>query len=490
MANGIGRVGWRNYAAPLTSSIITNGLLLNLDAGNTLSYPGTGTTWTDLSGNGNNATLVNGPAYSSTNGGTMVFDGVNDYAITTNNIGISGNSEVSISTWVKFIELGSGSYGFRTVSMFGNVYSSGGGMGIMHRGNGVISAAFYQGLAATTTTSPITANNWYNITITKSPGAVGMDTTKIYINGILQTLTFNTSITPNFSNMKAYIGNDVASEYSNNMVVGNTLIYNRALTSTEIVTNFDATKSRFGYNYTARTTAFATATGITDTTILNALNTFDTGLISNGLDTKMKALYPFVGGTANTHKYNFMDARDVDVAFRLQFNGGYVHSSTGALPNGTNAYANTFLTPSVNLNVSSNSFGVYSRTENTVVGIYGVFDASSFLQQNFNGNFINGSLSNRLNYTASPSTRLMLASRSNTLFTAYRNGSSIGNNNSFSNNLPNSNFYLFARNYGGPEYYTSHELSFAFLGDGLTSTEVTNFTNLVNTLQTSLSRQV
>ena len=63
-------------------------------------------------------------------------------------------------------------------------------------------------------------------------------------------------------------------------------------------------------SYTARTTAFATATGITDATILGALNTFDLGLISNSLDTKMKAVYPFLGGTASTHKYNFMNAVD------------------------------------------------------------------------------------------------------------------------------------------------------------------------------------
>ena len=109
----------------------------------------------------------------------------------------------------------------------------------------------------------------------------------------------------------------------------------------------------FAPSYTARTTAFATATAITDTTILNALNTFDLGLISNGVDTKMKAVYPFVGGTSTTHKYNFMDARDLDAAFRLQFSGGWVHSANGALPNGTNALANTYLIPNVNLTETS-----------------------------------------------------------------------------------------------------------------------------------------
>jgi hypothetical protein len=127
--------------------------------------------------------------------------------------------------------------------------------------------------------------------------------------------------------------------------------------------------------YTTRTTAFAAATGITDTTILNALNTFDTGLISNGLDTKMKALYPFVGGTATTHKFNFMDARDLDVAFRLQFNGGWTHSSTGALPNGTNGYANSFFNPANEASVSTTNMSIstYLRDNNTGIGDIGSY---------------------------------------------------------------------------------------------------------------------
>ena len=65
--------------------IVTNGLVLCLDAGNTKSYPGSGTAWTDLSGRGNNGTLTNGPTYSSTNGGSVVFDAVDDYVTVPHN---------------------------------------------------------------------------------------------------------------------------------------------------------------------------------------------------------------------------------------------------------------------------------------------------------------------------------------------------------------------------------------------------------------------
>jgi hypothetical protein len=60
-------------------SIVTNGLVFCLDAANSKSYPGTGTDWTDLSGNQINGILTNGPAYNSSNGGSIVFDGINDY---------------------------------------------------------------------------------------------------------------------------------------------------------------------------------------------------------------------------------------------------------------------------------------------------------------------------------------------------------------------------------------------------------------------------
>ena len=83
------------------ASVITAGLQLYLDAGNASSYPGSGTTWTDLSGNSRDGTLTNGPTYSSADGGSIVFDGTDDY-LTTN---ISGtdfpNGVISVNLWVR-----------------------------------------------------------------------------------------------------------------------------------------------------------------------------------------------------------------------------------------------------------------------------------------------------------------------------------------------------------------------------------------------------
>ena len=93
--------------------------------------------------------------------------------------------------------------------------------------------------------------------------------------------------------------------------------------------------------------AFITAAGITDPTQQSAIITLVTDLKGYGLWTKMKAIYPFVGGTATTHKFNLKNPLDTDGAFRLSFSGGWTHSANGALPNGTNAFANAFCASSL-----------------------------------------------------------------------------------------------------------------------------------------------
>ena len=89
--------------------------------------------------------------------------------------------------------------------------------------------------------------------------------------------------------------------------------------------------------------AFITAASITDPTQQSAINQLVVDLKGYGVWTKMKALYPFVGGTAAQHKWNLKDPRDLDAAFRLTFTNAWTHASTGMTPNGTSAFANTFL---------------------------------------------------------------------------------------------------------------------------------------------------
>jgi hypothetical protein len=242
--------------------------------------------------------------------------------------------------------------------------------------------------------------------------------------------------------------------------------------------------------------AFLTAAAITDPTITSAIDTLVVQLKADGIWTKMKALYPFVGGTASTHKWNLKNPLDTDAAFRLVFNGGWTHSATGATPNGTNAFANTFLNTSTQLTLNSHSFGVYSRTNNTTTNlVYGVTvtDLTSILTNNLGaGNFVSGGLSNLFTYTANPSTSLIMASRtSNIIFRGFRAGVFLNQNINSISSLPNFTFYLGARNTTNiAQFFNVHQLAFSFIGDGLTDTEAGNLYTAVQAFQTTLSRQV
>jgi len=90
--------------------------------------------------------------------------------------------------------------------------------------------------------------------------------------------------------------------------------------------------------------AFLQAAGITDSIISNAVCSLVVGLKADGIWNKFNAIYPFVGGTASTHKWNLKDPRDLNAAYRLTFNGGWTHDSQGIKGNGANTYADTYFT--------------------------------------------------------------------------------------------------------------------------------------------------
>jgi hypothetical protein len=266
--------------------------------------------------------------------------------------------------------------------------------------------------------------------------------------------------------------------------------------SSHATSNSGLTNIVGGVALDADASAFITAAAITDATQQSAINTLVTGLKTDGIWTKMKAIYPFVGGTATTHKYNLKDPRDLDAAFRLTFSGGWTHSVTGATPNGVNAYANTFLNPTTSLSVNSHSFGIYSKTNNTTgARVYGVLSTPSIYMQNDlnTGNFASGTVGTIISYTASPTTGLLLSTRTAAnLYKAFRNNTLLGTNTFNNTSISNGIFYLATRNDFGlaSSNFMNHQHAFAFLSDGLTDAEASNLYTKVQAYQTTLSRQV
>ncbi len=247
--------------------------------------------------------------------------------------------------------------------------------------------------------------------------------------------------------------------------------------------------------------AFITAATITDATQQSAINTLVTGLKTDGIWTKMKAIYPFVGGTATSHKFNLKDPRDLNAAFRLTFSGGWTHGANGATPNGTNGFADTKFNPTTQaLSTSSQHLSYYSRTninENAVE-----IGALSSSNNNFLGIYVSSTLGTRSSLASSArynntgvliDTRgFFIASRINTTSVKVFANNTIQGTQSISS-TGNDNFNMYLGTYGivsGQTLWSSKQVALASIGDGLTDTEASNFYTRVQAFQTTLNRQV
>jgi hypothetical protein len=214
--------------------IVTNGLVLNLDAGQQNSYSGSGTAWTDLSGN--TGTLTNGPTYSSTNGGSLVFDGVDDYVLTSTINHNIGTGNFTYSAWV--YPTGLKGAGATLCAFMGNGnYAPTFGFDL----NGYPSQLgfFWSGWNGFGTT--LSLNQWYCVTMTR----VGTLITG-YLNANACPVTYNVGFS--MDNAQYVIGRSGVG-YAPDTFKGNIAqvqIYNRALTAAEITQNFNALRGRYG----------------------------------------------------------------------------------------------------------------------------------------------------------------------------------------------------------------------------------------------------
>jgi len=242
--------------------------------------------------------------------------------------------------------------------------------------------------------------------------------------------------------------------------------------------------------------AFITAASITNPTQQSAINTLVVDLKGYNIWTKMKALYPFVGGTASTHKFNLKNPLDTNAAFRIFWNGGVTHSSNGVQFGGLNGYGDTFYNLSTQSTTSNVSGGVYLRTNAINNGAsFGVRISNlglAFYPKISDQNTywaVNDSLLTGISNIVSDTRGLFVLNKiSLTEKRIYRNGSQIATSTPSSNSAQNANVWLGAANNFGS--YDSREQAFAFLGDTLTNTEVANFYTAVQAFQTTLGRQV
>jgi hypothetical protein len=223
---------------------ITDGLVVNLDAANLNSYPGSGTTWTDISRGMNNGTLVNGPTFDSANQGSIVFDGVNDFTSFTNQSQFQ-TPTFTICTMVNpsaFDASGTVIFTKETARLnLGIYYGATKGAYFFIRGNNYPTAE----INGVQQAYSFNAGTWYHLTyIVDIPG----NNYKMYVNAE-QIWSSNIALGTNFQNVTT--DGVIAARYGGgsnftNMKMATFQFYNKVLSATEVTQNYNALKTRFG----------------------------------------------------------------------------------------------------------------------------------------------------------------------------------------------------------------------------------------------------
>ena len=232
-----------------TNELVTDNLFLHLDASDSASYPGSGTTWFDLTSNNNDAT-INGATYDSADGGIFDLDGSNDNIEIphVSSLSLSTSAQRTIQVWVKIDVLPalniqipvfgklSSSFGFD--GYWGGLFSNGGVVRCVTNGTSV------QRVSNSTLT--VSTNTWYLFTFISQITNTS-NTTKVYINET-EYIT-NAHGTDSYSESNplylGYIGSGVSSNYLNGKI-GACYFYTKGLTASEVSENFNATKTRYG----------------------------------------------------------------------------------------------------------------------------------------------------------------------------------------------------------------------------------------------------
>ena len=225
------------FAGP---EIVEDGLVLALDAGNAKSYPGSGTAWTDLSGNGNTGTLVNGVGFDSGNLGSLSFDGTDDHITLTTNPSLT--NQITIEVWVKLEPTINNLTGWicGRESSYRMLYTSTGFAWVCATDNN----GWYTSGTAISASSLTPHTKTYQVVVTYDGS-----NNKIYVNGTLRIT--GSAISGNIRNVSPYYimrdgSSDVNIDHGQGIIYSHR-IYNRALTAQEIQQNFNATRSRFSF---------------------------------------------------------------------------------------------------------------------------------------------------------------------------------------------------------------------------------------------------
>jgi hypothetical protein len=222
--------------------IATDGLVYYLDAGNSKSYPGTGTTWSNLNRTGNDGTLTAGPTFSATNGGIIVFNGSTNYVTSTRPSSIVTGGSISIVMWAKWLSTGTTTSTIQT--LLDNNHSGNPSQGFYIQDRPDLSKYLTFGVRpqanSAISTFQVGDGTWHHIA-----GTNDLTTSRLYIDGKLNNSFTETSglttVQPNVT-----IGRSQLFGRYLNGSISRVLMYSRAITPAEVLLDYNATKGRFG----------------------------------------------------------------------------------------------------------------------------------------------------------------------------------------------------------------------------------------------------
>jgi hypothetical protein len=496
--------------------ITTTGILLEVDAADKTSYSGTGTTWTNQVRPGTFNGTLNNISFNSTDAkGALVFTGSNTF-VDFGNLGPSLTSSFSFQVAFKPAATASGqpytilSYASASATSsytFKLDYTSSNQTVVLTTFAGTGSQNIVYAISASA------ASGSWNIV----HGTFGSQLAALYVNGLGQAYAPTTGSVVGYNTAnRLYAGLNFGSTSSYfTGSVANIIVNNADLDGLSVNKNYNALSYRFGLPVRrslitdADAFNFVEAADITDLTQQSAINTLVVGLKSNNLWNKMQALYPFVGGTAASHKFNLLNPNNSNSAFRLLFYGDVTHSNLGVSASAA-GYADTLFIPTTNfVDISSSIHAAIYISERPVdintsfVTFIGDEKMKDYTIPNLSIGYKQfGSLirydayantgGGAINLTTSNINGLLITTRTNTSdMSAYRITStqtqSGTGGGAFIKSSTNTNtirlFGAYQNNFSGGVLY-----QYASIGTGLTSIDAANLYSLLTAFNTTLGR--
>jgi len=490
-------------------NITKTGILLEVDAANASSYASGSSTWVNVFNPGTRNGTINGAVgFTPTdNYGALTFPGTASSYVDFGNI---GNLSVSWSFQVAVKPAPSASGNYTILS-----YTSGSDTGSItykldyssSNQSAVLSVFSTTGSARIVhqVTGSVPTGSWSIINASYGNTVVGM-----YVNGAPTDYVLTTGSTAGYNaNNRLYLGGTfgvTSSFYTGSMA--SFFSYNTDVPNTQLVQNYNAYATRFGLppsilapvSSDPDALRFISIAEITNATQVTAINNLVIGLKANSLWDKMQAIYPFVGGTAFSHKFNLKDPLDTNAAFRLQYFGTMTHSGLG-ISGSTNGYAETYYNPyTQNPTVSSSAhISIYSTTRVNdgwlIVNTQGYLDQAGFgIHPNVSNDSYYGLSFNPLSLSGATTTQvgMYIASRTSLTDVAFYRRVNTGNTSVATTNVyttPYSNTAI--RLLGGANIYGYYQgaVGFASMGSGLSATDAVNLDSIISAYQTTLGRK-